>query len=74
MAAQAQPLTKPPRTRQTAWSALVSHYKTVSKLHLQHFLRMIRSAVSVWRSRPLVFTWITPRTAAHVDFGPLCHR
>jgi hypothetical protein len=35
MAAQVQPLTKPPRTRQTAWSALVSHYKTVSKLHLQ---------------------------------------
>src|ERR1700693_4095238 len=35
MAAQVQPPTKPPRTRQTAWSALASHYKTVSKLHLQ---------------------------------------
>src|ERR1700692_1442447 len=35
MAAQAQPLTKPPRTRQTAWSVLASHYKTVSKLHLR---------------------------------------
>src|ERR1700733_6832095 len=35
MAAQVQPLTKPPRTRQTAWSALASHYKTVSKLHLR---------------------------------------
>src|SRR5580693_9029901 len=35
MAAQIQPLRKPPRTRQTAWSALASHYKTVSKLHLQ---------------------------------------
>ncbi len=35
MAAQVQPLTKPPSTGQTAWSALASHYKTVSKLHLQ---------------------------------------
>src|SRR5580700_9419440 len=35
MAAQVQPLTKPPRTRQRAWSALASHYKTVSKLHLR---------------------------------------
>jgi glucose-6-phosphate isomerase len=35
MAAQAQPLAKPPKTRQTGWSALASHYKTVSKLHLQ---------------------------------------
>ena len=35
MAAQAQPLTKPPKTRQTAWRALASHYKTVAKLHLQ---------------------------------------
>jgi glucose-6-phosphate isomerase len=35
MAAQVQPLTKPPRTRQTAWRALASHYKTVSKLHLR---------------------------------------
>jgi glucose-6-phosphate isomerase len=34
MAAQVQPLTKPPRTK-TAWSALASHYKTVSKLHLR---------------------------------------
>src|ERR1700728_2551611 len=35
MAAQVQPLTKPPGTRQTAWSALASHYKAVSKLHLK---------------------------------------
>jgi glucose-6-phosphate isomerase len=35
MAAQAQPLTKPPKARQTAWRALASHYKTVAKLHLQ---------------------------------------
>jgi len=35
MAAQVQPLTKPPKTRQTAWRALASHYKTVAKLHLQ---------------------------------------
>src|ERR1700722_12678653 len=35
MAAQVQPLTKPPRKRQTSWSALASHHKTVSKLHLQ---------------------------------------
>jgi glucose-6-phosphate isomerase len=35
MAAQVQPLTKPPSTSQTAWSVLASHYKTVSKLHLQ---------------------------------------
>jgi glucose-6-phosphate isomerase len=35
MAAQVQPLTKPPRARQTSWSALASHYKTVSKLHLR---------------------------------------
>src|SRR6202166_2911442 len=37
MAAHIQPLTKPPRTRHTAWSALASHYKTVSKLHLRQF-------------------------------------
>ncbi|MGB8063542.1 MAG: glucose-6-phosphate isomerase [Candidatus Sulfotelmatobacter sp.] len=35
MAAQVVPLTKRPRTRRTAWSALASHYKTVSKLHLR---------------------------------------
>jgi glucose-6-phosphate isomerase len=35
MAAQVQPLTKTPRSRQTAWRALASHYKTVSKLHLR---------------------------------------
>ena len=35
MAARVEPLTKPPRTRRTAWSALASHYKTVSKLHLR---------------------------------------
>ncbi len=35
MAAQVVPLTKRPRTKRTAWSALASHYKTVSKLHLR---------------------------------------
>src|ERR1700734_1699502 len=35
MAAQVQPLTKPPRTRRTAWSAMAAHYKTVSKLNMQ---------------------------------------
>jgi glucose-6-phosphate isomerase len=35
MAAQVEPLTKPPGARQTPWSALASHYKAVSKLHLQ---------------------------------------
>lgn len=35
MAAQAQPLTRPPRTRNTTWSARASHHKTVSKLHLR---------------------------------------
>ncbi len=35
MAAQAEPLTKPASTRLTAWGALASHYKAVSKLHLR---------------------------------------
>jgi len=35
MATQVQPLTKPPETRRTAWSALALHYKAVSKLHLR---------------------------------------
>jgi glucose-6-phosphate isomerase len=35
MATQVQPVTKPPKTRQAAWSALASHYKAVSKLHLR---------------------------------------
>jgi glucose-6-phosphate isomerase len=35
MATQVQPLTKPPKTKHIAWSALASHYKTVSKLHLR---------------------------------------
>src|SRR5580698_7610713 len=35
MAAQAEPLTKQPNTRQAAWRALASNYKTVSKLHLR---------------------------------------
>src|SRR5579863_6558904 len=35
MAAQVIPLTKRPTTRRAAWSALASHYKTVSKLHLR---------------------------------------
>ena len=35
MAARVQPLTKPPAPKRTAWSALASHYKAVSKLHLR---------------------------------------
>jgi glucose-6-phosphate isomerase len=35
MAAQVQPLTKPPKARKAAWRALGSHYKTISKLHLR---------------------------------------
>jgi glucose-6-phosphate isomerase len=35
MAAPFQPLVKPPRTKRTAWSALASHYKKISKLHLR---------------------------------------
>ncbi|MGC2329153.1 MAG: glucose-6-phosphate isomerase, partial [Candidatus Sulfotelmatobacter sp.] len=35
MAAHVVPLTKRPRTRRAAWSALASHYKTVSKLQLR---------------------------------------
>ncbi|HZW95427.1 MAG TPA: glucose-6-phosphate isomerase [Candidatus Eremiobacteraceae bacterium] len=35
MAAPFQPLVKRPRTKRTAWSALASHYKKVSKLHLR---------------------------------------
>ena len=35
MAAQVEPLTKQSKTRHTAWNALASHYKTVSKLHLR---------------------------------------
>jgi glucose-6-phosphate isomerase len=35
MAAHGKPLIKPPRTRETAWSALASHYKTVTKLQLR---------------------------------------
>ncbi|MGB2604846.1 MAG: glucose-6-phosphate isomerase [Candidatus Sulfotelmatobacter sp.] len=35
MAAPVQPLVKPPRTKRTAWSALASHYKKVSRLHLR---------------------------------------
>ncbi len=35
MAAPADPLTKQPRTKRTAWSALASHYKAASKLRLQ---------------------------------------
>ena len=34
-AAPSQPLVKPPRTKRTAWSALASHYKKISKLHLR---------------------------------------
>ena len=34
MAAHVQPLTKPRASKSTGWSALASHYKTVSKLHL----------------------------------------
>lgn len=35
MAAPVQPLAKRPATKRTAWSALASHYKKVSKLHLR---------------------------------------
>ena len=35
MAAPVQPVVKRPRTKRTAWSALASHYKKVSKLHLR---------------------------------------
>jgi glucose-6-phosphate isomerase len=35
MAANPQPLSKPPATKHTAWSALASHYKAASKLHLR---------------------------------------
>jgi glucose-6-phosphate isomerase len=35
MAAPVQPLVRPSTTRRSAWSALASHYKTVSKLHLR---------------------------------------
>ena len=35
MAAHVQPLTKRRATKRSAWSALTSHYKTVSKLHLR---------------------------------------
>src|SRR3984957_15454569 len=34
MAAQVQPLTKAPKAGNAAWSALASHYKAASKLHL----------------------------------------
>src|SRR5580692_1627694 len=35
MAAQVQPLAKPPKTKRAAWSSLASHYKAISKLHLR---------------------------------------
>src|ERR1700689_596573 len=35
MAARVEPLTIQPKTRHTAWKALASHYKAVSKLHLK---------------------------------------
>jgi glucose-6-phosphate isomerase len=35
MAARVEPLTIQSKTRHTAWSALASHYKAVSKLHLR---------------------------------------
>ncbi|MGA8429516.1 MAG: glucose-6-phosphate isomerase [Candidatus Sulfotelmatobacter sp.] len=35
MATPVESLTKQPRTKQTAWRALASHYKTISKLHLR---------------------------------------
>src|ERR1700683_4552735 len=35
MGAQAEAPAKQPKTRRAAWSALASHYKTVSKLHLR---------------------------------------
>ena len=35
MAANPQPPAKKPTTKQSAWKALASHYKTVSRLHLR---------------------------------------
>src|ERR1700735_3287200 len=35
MATPVESLTKQPKTKQTAWKALASHYKTLSKLHLR---------------------------------------
>jgi hypothetical protein len=35
MAARAEPLGKPPARRRSAWTALETHYKKVSKLHLR---------------------------------------
>ena len=37
MAARVEPLTIQPKIKHTAWSALASHYKAVSKLHLRQF-------------------------------------
>jgi glucose-6-phosphate isomerase len=37
MAARVQPLTKRPATKRSGWSALASHYKTVSEMHLRKF-------------------------------------
>jgi glucose-6-phosphate isomerase len=56
MATQVQPLAKRPKAEQTAWSALASHYKTVSKLHLRQLFaedgkrgeRLVASAVGLY--------------------------
>jgi glucose-6-phosphate isomerase len=56
MAAHAQPLVKKRTIKQSAWKALASHYKTVSKLHLQQLFaedpkrgqRMVVEAVGLY--------------------------
>jgi glucose-6-phosphate isomerase len=39
MAAQVQPLTKQSASKRTAWSALASHYKAASKVHLRQLFK-----------------------------------
>jgi glucose-6-phosphate isomerase len=39
MAARVQPLTKRPAPKRNGWSALASHYKTTSKLHLRQLFK-----------------------------------
>jgi glucose-6-phosphate isomerase len=56
MAAHAQPLAKKRTIKQSAWKALASHYKTVSKLHLRQLFaedpkrgqRMVVEAVGLY--------------------------
>src|SRR5438105_2598980 len=56
MAANPQPQVKKRATKPSAWKALASHYKTVSKLHLRQFFtddpkrgqRMVTEAVGLY--------------------------